>query len=445
MSVSSPGTAPDSDELARFREQWKAEVRKKKGQPVAQTVVGPSTSPRSLPRPRAFSGATTSVSRPVVTDNSAEPLNRKLRAAIDLYRRAVQCEQQSNLDEALRLYRQAFRMDANVDRAFHRLETQQLAASAAGHAPDSAGAPTRKHQKAPSITGQDAVDAITRSIKAMDMHSSVLPDMSVTVTRSLASLVKTWSYDVSFEPEDEREPVPIKLLPDELLVHILRTLDVSSIERFAAVNRKARVVSLDTSIWKDFVCAVYKPPQINDDESLDDLLRNYMSDYRRLYIEHPRVRLDGVYIAVCHYIRNGLSENTWVHVSHLITYHRYLRFYPNGQVLSLLANEEHSPQQVIPLLKPTLRMKGLFIGNWNLVGNTLYITDLADPVQRPDGVAGPRYTFQMILELRSRPLGRWNRLDLHTYDSVDIESGEATPLPLKHQRPFWFSKVRSYA
>jgi hypothetical protein len=25
-------------------------------------------------------------------------------------------------------------------------------------------------------------------------------------------------------------------------------------------------------------------------------------DYRRLYIEQPRVRLDGVYIAVCHYV-----------------------------------------------------------------------------------------------------------------------------------------------
>lgn len=33
------------------------------------------------------------------------------------------------------------------------------------------------------------------------------------------------------------------------------------------------------------------------------------------------------------------------------------RFFPDGQVLSLLANEELGPQQVIPLLKPTLRMK----------------------------------------------------------------------------------------
>ena len=39
-----------------------------------------------------------------------------------------------------------------------------------------------------------------------------------------------------------------------------------------------------------------------------------------------------------------------MHVSHR-------RFYPDGQVLSLLANEELSPSEVIPILKPTLRMK----------------------------------------------------------------------------------------
>ena len=32
-----------------------------------------------------------------------------------------------------------------------------------------------------------------------------------------------------------------------------------------------------------------------------------------------------------------------------------------------------------------------------------------------------------------------------TYDSVRLGSGEATPLALKNERPFWFSKVRSYA
>lgn len=50
---------------------------------------------------------------------------------------------------------------------------------------------------------------------------------------------------------------------------------------------------------------------------------------------------------------NPTSFVSTVHISNVST----SRFYPNGQVLSLLANEEHTPQQIIPLLKPTLRMK----------------------------------------------------------------------------------------
>jgi len=56
-----------------------------------------------------------------------------------------------------------------------------------------------------------------------------------------------------------------------------------------------------------------------------------------------------------------------------------------------------------------------------------------------------RYLFDMSLNLRSKPLGRWNRLDMVTYDSVNLETGDVYPVPLKHDRPFWFSKVRSYS
>jgi len=47
---------------------------------------------------------------------------------------------------------------------------------------------------------------------------------------------------------------------------------------------------------------IYKPPQISPDEVLDDIVDKHSSNYRRVYIERPRVRLDGVYIAVCHYM-----------------------------------------------------------------------------------------------------------------------------------------------
>ena len=50
------------------------------------------------------------------------------------------------------------------------------------------------------------------------------------------------------------------------------------------------------------VQTIYQPPQISDEEELESLVMKYMTDYRRVYIEYPRVRYDGVYIAVCHYM-----------------------------------------------------------------------------------------------------------------------------------------------
>ncbi len=70
----------------------------------------------------------------------------------------------------------------------------------------------------------------------------------------------------------------------------------------------------------------------------------------------------------------------------------------------------------------------------------MQISKLVDPSN-----LDARYTFQMTLALRSRPLGRWNKLDFDEYESVNVEDGEVTRLALKNERPFWFSKVRSYS
>lgn len=252
--------------------------------------------------------------------------------------------------------------------------------------------------------------------------------------------METFPPHLEFEPQDEDEISPLISFPAELILHILRYLDHTSIERFGSISRRARVLTLDPSIWKDFVVSTYKPPQVASTDDILNVVKLYSPDYRRIYIEHPRVRLDGVYIAICRYIRPGLGENAWVSVNHLITYHRYLRFLPNGQVVSLLASDQIPPQEIIPLLDSSLRMKGLFVGNWELQDSTVFLDSLADP----NGTAA-RYVFQMTLQLRSRPLGRWNRLEFMAYDSVKLDTGEAVPVSLKQERsPFLFSRVRSY-
>lgn len=56
-----------------------------------------------------------------------------------------------------------------------------------------------------------------------------------------------------------------------------------------------------------------------------------------------------------------------------------------------------------------------------------------------------RYVFTMSLQLRSRPVGRYNRLDITAFDSVKVATGDIAPVVTKYEKPFLFSKVRSYA
>ncbi|KAL5531343.1 hypothetical protein ACEPAG_4220 [Sanghuangporus baumii] len=411
----------ESEELVKFREQWKAEIKQRS----THSHVSPSGDGRPL------DSSSPSVHAHLFAAQSrvpgAQPLSRSLVSAVETYRLAIQYEQAGDLDEALRLYKSAFRLDPNVDKAYRREELRLEAA--ASHVESS-------HVK--ELLRQDSSSAeriLTRS------RSKARPiERKLAHTGALMHLLSSFPDDLEFVPFDETSNVPLRLLPDEIIVLILKMLDPRSIERFALLSRKARVLSLDSSIWRDLVQKTYMPPQVPHDLIIEELSDRNTFDYRRFFIEHPRLRLDGVYIAVCHYVRPGLnSDNVWVNVSHLITYHRYLRFLANGTVISLLANEDVEPQIVIPLLKPSLRMKGLFIGNWSLEGTTVYVRDLTDP-----SGGNLRYTFQMTLTLKSKPLGRWNKLDLAGYDSVNKENGETIPLGLKHERPFWFSKVRSY-
>ncbi|KAJ7255522.1 hypothetical protein B0H12DRAFT_1233120 [Mycena haematopus] len=450
--MSKPAPA-DLDELARFREEWKKEVERKKNPPsepgpskarplpsTEYDISEASSSGTATPGPssEAISG-TPSAMAAASAFFKVSSVPSSVRNALAIYTRAVQHEQSGQLDTALSLYRQAFRMEPNVDRAYR---TQELLASInAAQTEDLLSSNDREDADQLATTLQNVIAIGSRK------------DAEGFVTGTLASLLEGFPQKLVFEPEDEEQPIYLNMLPEELLILIIRKLDHTSIERFATVSRKARVLSLDPGIWRELVVLSYKPPQVASLESMVSVVTHYQSDFRRVYMEHPRVRLDGVYIAVCHYVRPGLSENSWVNLSHLITYHRYLRFFPDGKVLSLLATEENAPAQVVHTLKPSLRKKGLFIGTWKISGSVVTISNLIDasgrfpipPISTPGNDAPfARYSFSMILSLRSRPLGRWNKLELTEYNSVDLENGNTTPLGLRHERPFWFSRVKSF-
>ncbi|KAK0528244.1 hypothetical protein OC842_004608 [Tilletia horrida] len=344
--------------------------------------------------------------------------------------------------------------------------------------------------------------------------------------------------------------------------------DVCSLEALGRTCTKWRVLTSGAAkvgaggegwgVWRLCVRATLLPPLLpalrsgNDPAPHDALLRAlyaaHSSDWRTLYLEHPRVRLNGCYIASCRYTRPGLSEdNVWISVVHVVEFYRSIRLLPDGTCLSLLTTE--TPAETVRRMEPGWKRKGMCVGRWKLFpwglpeenervarrkalgaarrrrgGRTLegegatpaesgdtnalaqgmedlllengypahgdvdgegnspnedgeddddgdddvfyeYDTDdewhalspssssqvNSSPPRQPKLVLTdlrdrtlPKYAFRMVFALKSGGRGKWNRLELETYESIHLGNGERLGLPLTHTKPFVFSVVRSY-
>lgn len=248
----------ESEELVKFREEWKAEIKHR----TIQSRVLPSgdakpdlpSSPSQtavdhtsfgLERKRLLSS---DYSQPPSVDAQvssvqaripkAQPLSSTLVSAVETYRLATQYEQAGELDEALRLYRNAFRLDANVDKAYRR---EELRLEAAARHTESDHVKERRKQVPAAAEKVTPTKARSKPRQLAGKHSH-----SVILTQLLLS----FPDDLDFVPTDEAGGSPLQRVPDEIIILILKILDPHSIERFALLSRKARVLSLDTSIWR---------------------------------------------------------------------------------------------------------------------------------------------------------------------------------------------------
>lgn len=230
---------------------------------------------------------------------------------------------------------------------------------------------------------------------------------------------------------------------------VLGGADWQSLEILGRTCWKFRFLTRSPSLWREIVRETYYPPIIEPSLSLATLYERHHSDWRTAFINQPRVRLNGCYIAACHYARPGLSEDAWVRVIHVVEFYRSIRFLPDGTALSLLTTDP--PSETVRKLEPALKAKGFSKGRWELFeqglkddeeegrpsGPKVVVEDLRDKSMQ-------KYAFRMVFGLRSTTRGRWNKLDLLEYYSVNLTNGEVLPLPQKHSRPFHFSRVIAY-
>jgi F-box protein 9 len=230
---------------------------------------------------------------------------------------------------------------------------------------------------------------------------------------------------------------------------ILGCADYVSIAQLGRVCWKFHIFAQNWTVWRTLVEHTYHPPQIPMAVTMPDLIGRHSDDWRTTFLKQPRVRMNGAYIAAYHYTRPGSHpENVWVRVDHVVEFYRTLRFLPNGQVLSLLTTD--APSETLRRMEPTLRVKGFATGTWSLHADGLYDDELH---ARPPGakivvddlvnrsLAG--YTFRLVLKIDSRK-GKWDKLEMIGYESINLKTGEVCALPMNHKKPFYFSVVRSY-
>lgn len=171
-------------------------------------------------------------------------------------------------------------------------------------------------------------------------------------------------------------PCPISKVPSEVIVEIMKhvaLMDPASWARMALVcKRFAYHFAHEQHIWKrlcqgpefgfesmhySFACDVVGnriytlgPRYTPFPRGVNVQLPKHLPTWSQVFQTFPRIRFTGIYISTVNYTRAGAASaydnSSWNTPIHIVTYYRYLRFYRDGTVISLLTTTE--PLEVVP-------------------------------------------------------------------------------------------------
>ncbi|KAI8929843.1 hypothetical protein BC831DRAFT_442309 [Entophlyctis helioformis] len=321
------------EDLDSFRSEWIQEVRSKLPQQQRQeTAQPPSQRPlakalgqtaaqkaavyrgRSTSPSKHASGSTSSELRhgTVEADNSnshdrVEALSKEM-AALELYRRGEDEERQGRLSESVRLYRKAIRMDHNVEQNIRQIERQRIKLAAATS----------------TLVVRDAAPHAAPAGDEMDIVAKI------TAENPAFSIVPSEAQDG--DAQQQAVGRHFVSLPAEVIVNILKWavfMDLGLVVDLSLVCKRMFLLVREQSIWK-FLC--WQSLLDGQCFSLDDVRDRYALNWRNVWMEKPRVWLDGVYISRVNYLRTGFSE-TFNQPVLVVTYFRYLRLLPGNKFM----------------------------------------------------------------------------------------------------------------
>jgi F-box protein 9 len=498
-------------ELEKFRQQWREEVsarrsqgaknpeQKHPAQPSSSQAGGKVKAPAPTARRRSAQfDESEEVEPKTYHDLKEKETGRKVgdldygnyvqpkepTTALEHYERAVEKEGQGSLGDSVSLYRKAFRMDDKVHESYKKK-----------HFPPSAFPAPKPANPNPSGA------AVTVPNTAHHSLSGLPPTVSELISEfsSLTILGEPAPPDLSPEP-----PCPIATVPEEILTNILLNIaitDVGSLAKVALVcKRMAYLVLTEDSLWRRVVhghefglAAMHYKYSVTvlgepiskdsvDDENTDfvldsspvvapttesqplSLTQTYPT-YRQMFRLRPRIRFNGCYISTVNYTRPGANSTalSWSSPVLIVTYYRYLRFFRDGSVISLLTTSE--PSDVVPyMLKehlhknhsgglPQVVMKDALPGRWRLTGDPYAMKPAAEDAEpeeegdvliETEGVV-PKYMYKMHMNLATAGRGaRNNKLQWKGFWSWNRLTDDWAEFGMRNYKPYYWSRVRSY-
>ncbi|KAI6712131.1 hypothetical protein JHW43_005326 [Diplocarpon mali] len=489
-------------ELEQFRQQWRAEVsarsqidgnRESKStklprKPLRTPGQGSSRASKHLNNEEEAVQSRTSSTLERAwedqgRDESLKTVAKEPQSALELYEKAVEREAAGTLGDSLTLYRKAFRMDDRVDQKY---KNKHFPPSYFASKPFKS-IPSNAPGAAPS-TARHTQDESRKSIKEVIAGFSGLKINPVPTA-------------IEGTPAP---PCPIAGLPEEILVQVFREVSITDIASFVKLaqvcKRMAYLVATEEQIWKR-VCVgseigfgamhyqwqrevlggllkeeecdfeksdkdqVAVPPL--DHQEITERLHSsvYESSWQRMLRMRPRVRFNGCYISTVNYQRAGQasqSQVTWHSPVHIVTYYRYLRFFRDGTVISLLTT--HEPAEVVHHITkelqethrggaaaylPSLFMQHALRGRWRLSSAAddpeIDLKDAEGDLFVETEGASAKYIYRMKLSLRSAGKGaRNNKLAWQGFWNYNLLTDDFGEFTLRNDKAFFFSRVKSY-
>jgi F-box protein 9 len=236
----------------------------------------------------------------------------------------------------------------------------------------------------------------------------------------------------------------LELLPNDLLLEIIAVLihtDPHAHVNLSATCRRLADLSFSSTAYKHISNIVY-PRQVYSSTSIQlndisrnqsEMVKNWDFNWEKMLSDRPFLKYHGVYISKVSYISDGANAHSYYAPVKVVTYFRYMRFYPDGTLLKLTSTDE--PAVIVPHFRKE------DYKTWKNALVSRYVLEADGQVV----IRTKTESYNFVEELNIVNLGyrKFHRLNWESSYIIN-KDGERGDFSLRKEKPFNFSGVKSF-